>query len=402
MGIDISVIIVSYNVRYFLEQCLHAVWASRGNVELEVLVVDNASSDDTPAYLSQRFPAPDYPNLHVMANSGNVGFGRANNQALKRAKGDYVLFLNPDTLLTEDTLAEALAFARRHPDMGALGTMMLQTNGNFANESRRGLPTPWTACCKMTGLAALFPRSHRFGRYYMRYLDKRQAAEIEVVSGAFMMIPRKVLESEGAFDERFFMYGEDIDLSYRLLQAGLKNYYIPSPILHYKGESTQKSTYRYVHVFYGAMLIFFKKHYHHYASVIAFLIKTAIFVKAFLALLGQMMHRFKTFVMPDNVRQTGRQLYVGHHAEDVLAIAEQNGLDVVCLDGDETTTVPQQIAAAIPPGCVHVIFDTADFSRRYVLDYFRNSNHKQHIGTYSPKTQCLITGSYTLPLSPAL
>ena len=165
---DLSIIIVSYNVRYFLEQCLFSIYGSKGNFEYEVFVVDNASKDGSVNYIRHRFPHREYPTLHVIENVRNVGFGRANNQALERAKGKYVLFLNPDTLLAENTLADCLAFAESHEDLGALGVMMLQTNGLFANESRRGLPTPWTAFCKMSGLASLFPKSRIFGRYYMR------------------------------------------------------------------------------------------------------------------------------------------------------------------------------------------------------------------------------------------
>ena len=246
---DLSIIIVSYNVRYFLEQCLFSIYGSKGNFEYEVFVVDNASKDGSVNYIRHRFPHREYPTLHVIENVRNVGFGRANNQALERAKGKYVLFLNPDTLLAENTLADCLAFAESHEDLGALGVMMLQTNGLFANESRRGLPTPWTAFCKMSGLASLFPKSRIFGRYYMRYLDKNQPSEIEIVSGAFMLLKNDSLKRLGGFDEQFFMYGEDIDLSYRMLRGGMKNYYMPTPMLHYKGKSTQKSSFRYVQYF---------------------------------------------------------------------------------------------------------------------------------------------------------
>lgn len=396
---DISIVIVSYNVRHFLEQCLRSVYASTGGVAYEVLVVDNASADDSPRFIRQRFPKQQYPNLHIVANARNVGFGRANNQVLPRAKGDYVLFLNPDTLLGERTLADSLIFARCRPELGALGTMMLQTDGRFAPESRRGLPTPWTSLCKMSGLSSLFPKSRLFGRYYMRYLDRDHPCAIDIVSGAYMMVPRAALLSGGGFDEDFFMYGEDIDLSYRLLKSGRQNYYIPSPILHYKGESTHKSTYRYVHVFYGAMLIFFKKHFHKSACTIALPVKFAILLKALLELLWRQLRRFSRFLFPVRDNSMGRQLYVGRHVDDVKALAAQWGLDVTCLEGDAQTVVAADIAAAMPRGCVHVIFDLSNFSRTAVLDYFRHSDHRQHVGTYTPDSQTLITGSYTICLN---
>lgn len=388
----LSIVIVSYNVHLFLEQCLRSVFAARGTTELEVFVVDNASDDDTPQFLRERFPAEQYPELHIEANTRNVGFGRANNQVIERAQGRYVLFLNPDTVLTEETLTRCLDFAQQHDDLGALGVMMLQSNGSFAYESRRGIPTPWTAFCKMSGLASLFPRSHRFGRYYMRYLDAEQATPIDIVSGAFMMCPREVLLKHGAFDPQFFMYGEDIDLSYRLLRAGLQNYYVPTPILHYKGESTHKNTYRYVHVFYGAMLLFFRKHYRHYAWWFSLPIKGAILGKALIELAKNQARSLRNFLLPSREQRTSRNVYVGRHAADVLSLGQQNGFDIVCVETDEAHFRPEQLAAQLPPDCVHIIFDAANFSYAFVLNYFRRTDHRHHIGLYYPDTHTLTTG----------
>lgn len=398
---DVSVVIVSYNVCDFIVQCLRAVFASEGDIGVEVFVVDNASSDDTPARLRRLFPKERYPGLHIVANRRNVGFGRANNQVLSRAGGRYVLFLNPDTLIGERTLAESVAFADAHPDLGALGTMMLNTDGSFAPESRRGLPTPWTAFCKMTGLATLFPRSRRLGRYYMRYLDAAAPAAIDIVSGAYMLIPRRAAIELGGFDKDFFMYGEDIDLSYRLLLSGRQNYYIPSPILHYKGESTHKSTYRYVHVFYGAMLIFFKKHFRHTAWTLAVPVRLAIVCKALLELLWRQVHRFGRFLVPSRREGMGRQLYVGSHVDRIQALAKQCGLDVSVLPITGAKPSYARIAAAVPRGCIHVIFDAADFSHTEMLDYFRRSDHRRHIGVFTPEDGTLITGSYVLKYNPA-
>ncbi len=252
----LSVVIVSYNAKYYLEQCLLSVFHSKVEGGMEVFVVDNNSSDGCIGYLSQRFPQVRY-----IQNTENVGFSRANNQAIRLAKGEYVLILNPDTILTEHTLQDCISHLDAHPEAGATGVSMYSHDGHFAWESRRGLPTLWTSFCKMSGLGSIFPQSRLFGRYYMRYLDRREPSQIEVISGAFNMMRHKALDQVGLLDEDFFMYGEDIDLSYRLLQGGWQNWYLPTPIIHYKGVSTQKSSYRYVHIFYEAMLIFYRKHF---------------------------------------------------------------------------------------------------------------------------------------------
>ena len=290
---DISIIIVSYNVRYFLRQCLESVWYSvrKSGLDVEVFVVDNDSSDHSVGYLRASFPPHRFPRLHLIANTQNVGFGRANNQALRRAKGRYILFLNPDTIITEDTLSECFRFAESHDDLGALGVKMLSSHGTFSFESRRGLPTPWVAFCKMSGLCSLFPKSRRLGQYYMRYLDENHPAEIEIVSGAFMFCSHKALQTTGGFDEQFFMYGEDIDLSYRMVKEGYQNWYLPVNMLHYKGESTKKDSMRYVKVFYEAMLIFYRKHFPRFRAVVYPFIKLGVLVRQGLAVARRLFSR---------------------------------------------------------------------------------------------------------------
>lgn len=253
---QLSVVIVSYNVCPYLLQCLDSVARATYGIESEVWVVDNASTDDSVARVRQY-----YPEALVLANKENVGFARANNMALRQASGKYVLLLNPDTIVGESTLRECIAFFERKPGVGAVGVHMLNRDGSFAPESRRGLPTPATAFFKLCGLARLFPKSRLFGRYHMRYLDETKSAAIDVISGAFFMGRREALAAVGFLDEDYFMYGEDVDLSYRLLCDHWENWYVPADILHYKGESTQKTSYSYVHNFYNAMLIFFRKHF---------------------------------------------------------------------------------------------------------------------------------------------
>jgi GT2 family glycosyltransferase len=253
----ISVIIVSYQVKYFLEQCLFSVEkALEGIGETEIIVVDNHSQDGSVEYL-----LPKFPTVKFLVQTENLGFSRANNRALTQAKGKYILFLNPDTILPEDFFRISLSFMDRTPGIGAAGFRMVDGSGRFLKESRRGFPTPWTSFCKLSGLTALFPNSRLLAGYYLGHLPEDQTQPAPILSGACMCIPRAVLEKTGAFDERFFMYAEDIDLSYRIEQKGFTNYYIAdTTILHFKGESTRKDA-QYIRRFYGAMVQFRRKHF---------------------------------------------------------------------------------------------------------------------------------------------
>jgi GT2 family glycosyltransferase len=279
----VTVIIVNYNVRYFLEQCLCSVEKAARRVTAEVIVVDNASSDGSRAWLEPRFPG-----VRFIWNDTNLGFAKANNLALTQATGDHVLFLNPDTILPEDTLERCVAFMEAHPDAGALGVRMLDGSGNFLPESKRSFPSPITSFFKLSGLASLFPRSPLFARYHLGHLDPAQDHAVEVLAGAFMFVRKKVLDLTGGFDEIFFMYGEDIDLSYRILKAGYKNYYLADPaILHFKGESTKKGSLNYVKLFYSAMSLFVRKHYGGVrAGFFHFFITLAIWFRAMMTAAG--------------------------------------------------------------------------------------------------------------------
>ena len=272
----LAVVIVNYNVKYYLHQCLYSVERAMRGIDGQIYVVDNCSTDD-----SINFLRPLHPDVCFIANTENVGFSRANNLAIRRSQSDYVLLLNPDTLIGENVLRRCVAFMEQHKNVGGMGVRMLKADGTFALESRRGIPTPFTSFCKLSGLCKLFPRNKTFGNYYMRYLDERMPNEIEIISGACMFLRRSALDVCGLLDEDFFMYGEDIDLSYRILQGGFKNYYLPVSILHYKGESTQKHSMRYVNAFHEAMLIFFRKHFSNLNIFISLPIRIAIYAKAF-------------------------------------------------------------------------------------------------------------------------
>ena len=279
----LSIIIVNYNVRHFLEQCLTSVYKAIPNVSAEVFVVDNNSPDDSVEMVRNNFP-----NVHLIHNKDNVGFSRANNQAIEISKGEYVLLLNPDTVVEEDTFENCIEFMDAHPDAGGLGVKMIDGSGKFLPESKRGLPTPSVSFYKIFGLSKLFPKSKKFAKYHLGYLDENETNEIEVLSGAFMWMRKSTLDKVGYLDETFFMYGEDIDLSYRIILGGYKNYYLPKvKIIHYKGESTKKGNLKYVFVFYNAMIIFSKKHFAKKAKAFSFFINIAIYLRAFLAVLSR-------------------------------------------------------------------------------------------------------------------
>ncbi|MBL4594385.1 MAG: glycosyltransferase family 2 protein [Flavobacteriales bacterium] len=277
----LSIIIVNYNVMHFLEQCITSVNKATKNISAEVFVVDNNSPDDSVKMVREKFPE-----IKLIHNTENVGFSKANNQAIEISKGEYVLLLNPDTVVEEDTFENCIKFMDNHPNGGGLGVKMIDGNGKFLPESKRGLPTPSVSFYKIFGLSKIFPKSKIFAKYHLGYLKEDETNEIEVLSGAFMWMRKSVLDEVGYLDEAFFMYGEDIDLSYRITQAGHKNYYLPEvKIIHYKGESTKKGNINYVYVFYNAMIIFSKKHFAKKAKTFSFFINIAIYIRAFLAIL---------------------------------------------------------------------------------------------------------------------
>ncbi len=270
-----------------MAQCLNSVQLSLKslNNDAEVFVVDNHSLDGSVQLLKDQ-----YPWVKLIENTENVGFSKANNQAIRLARGEYVLLLNPDTVLEQDTLQKTIEYMDANPQVGGLGVRMIDGKGNYLPESKRGLPTPRVAFFKISGLSKLFPKSRYFNHYHLGYLNEKEISEVEVLSGAFMMLRKSVLDKIGLLDETFFMYGEDVDLSYRILQAGYKNVYFPeTTIIHYKGESTKKSSINYVRLFYSAMAIFAEKHFKNkQGKFFSFLITFAIWVRATMAILKRM------------------------------------------------------------------------------------------------------------------
>ena len=261
--IDISVIIVNYNVKEFLSNLLNAIKKAAHNLSIEIFVVDNASSDNSVSYLKKR-----YPEVIFIENDRNIGFGKANNLAIEKARGTYTLLINPDTLISEDTLLTLREYMNKHPQTGACGCKIVNPDGTFAPESRRSIPTPLSALWKVLGLTTLFPRNKTFAEYYLTWMDEDKPSRVPVLSGAFMFFRSQILKELGGFDEQFFMYGEDIDLCYRVSKAGYQIDYVPSTsIIHYKGESTKKDNIDYIVLFNRAMLQFFRKHYSYSYSI---------------------------------------------------------------------------------------------------------------------------------------
>lgn len=277
----LSVVVVNYNVKAFLEQCLRTAFEALEGMDGEVFVVDNQSTDGSTEMVREKFPQ-----VKLIANTENVGFSRANNQAIRESRGEYVLLLNPDTVVGEDVFHKVVDFLDAHPKAGGLGVKMIDGTGRFLPESKRGLPTPTVAFFKIMGLSRLFPHSKLFGRYHLGHLPENETAQIEILSGACMFLRKEMLDQVGLLDESFFMYGEDIDLSYRITLGGYENWYFPdAPIIHYKGESTKKSSINYVFVFYNAMVIFAKKHFTRRGpQLFSFIIRGAIYLSAAAAL----------------------------------------------------------------------------------------------------------------------
>ena len=315
----LSIVIVNYNVRYFLEQTILSVLKSVVNFDYEIFVVDNNSTDDSLKMLEQKFPA-----VNIIANKENIGFSKANNQAIRMAGGEYILLLNPDTIIQEDSLQKCMNKMESDANIGGLGVKMYDGAGNFLPESKRGFPSPLAAFAKMSGLAKVFPKSKIFGQYHLSFLNRDQSHEVNVLSGAFMFLRKSVLDKVGLLDEDYFMYGEDIDLSYRIKQAGFKNYYFAeTSIIHFKGESTKKGSLNYIKVFYKAMIIFANKHVTGTrGKILKLLLNIAIYVRAFLAIVQKVSTPFALPLL-DVLSMTGI-LYLLHLLwENVIKRDEQ-------------------------------------------------------------------------------
>ena len=392
----LSVVIVNYNVSHYLLQCVDSLSHALRGTDSEVIVVDNHSRDNSVTLLRQY-----HPEVRIVENLHNLGFAKANNIAIRQSRGEYVLLLNPDTIVSESVVKGVISFLDSHPEAGSAGVRMLNADGTVAPESRRGVPTPMTAFYKLSGLCGMFPNSRRFGRYYLGHLPWDSPQQIEVVSGAFCMLRTSVLKKVGLLDEDYFMYGEDIDLSYRLLKGGFTNWYLPCRIIHYKGESTHKSSFRYVHVFYQAMHIFFRKHFSHLGLFISIPIKTAIIVKASSALLLMLTERMRLslgFARRNNGLTAGPMLCVG--SDSMVAtcreISNKHGLEAtlcICSSLNEVSSYVDRLSDETGKALT-VVFDPEKFDYGSMLS-FVSDNHMRNIslGVFQPSTSSIITQS---------
>lgn len=275
--IKLSVIIVNYNVKEFLEQCLISIQQALKGIQSEIILIDNSSFDGSVEMVREKFPA-----IKLKVNTENIGFAKASNQGLQLARGEFIALINPDTIVQEDTFSKMLQFFDKDPETGMLGCKILNPDGSLQLACRRSFPTPWVAFTKLSGLSYLFPGSKLFGRYNLTYLDPEASHEVDAISGSFMMIRRKVLKEVGCFDESFFMYGEDLDWCFRIRDFGWKVQYSPSTqIVHFKGESSKRAQFDTLKMFYQAMELFARKHFkRRYLFMPYWLLRGAIWFRA--------------------------------------------------------------------------------------------------------------------------
>lgn len=385
---QLSVIIVHYKVKYFLEQCLHAVEKAVKGIEAEIWVLDNASQDGCVAYLQTKFPS-----VQFIANPVNVGFGKANNQVLTLAKGRFILFLNPDTIIAEDSLQKTINLLEADKKAGACGIQMLDGSGKFLPESKRAFPNLRPALFKLIGLSALFPKSAYFNTYALGDLPASQNHQVAVLAGAYLMVKKEVLEITGAFDEQFFMYGEDIDLSYRIEKAGYKNYYLGETfILHFKGESTLKGSLNYVQLFYNAMIVFVKKHYTSSGSrIFSWLLQAAIVLRG----LASVFYRLLLGVLPfDKIKSIARK----KNKTTIIVAGEKELEEVTRILTNENSSpkyihlLPTEIEAIRQYKSAEIVFCTGSLSYKKILTTIKE-NKQNHLFRFHAAGSNSIVGS---------
>jgi GT2 family glycosyltransferase len=368
---DISVIIVNYNVQYFLEQCILSVKAASTNLSVEIIVVDNNSTDASCSLLQRK-----YPEVVLIKNTKNVGFSKANNQGVAKASGEYVLILNPDTVVAEDTFTQILEFSKSKQNMGALGVKLIDGSGAYLPESKRGIPTPMVAFNKLFGVS-----SKRTGKYYATHLTEDETGVVDILVGAFMFLKRSVYNEVNGFDEAYFMYGEDIDLSYKILNKGYQNYYFAEvQVIHYKGESTEKDV-KHLKYFHKAMKIFYKKYFKLnliYDFVMSFGIEFWFWLKF-----------FRVFQMKQNLKQSFNVLYIGQNklfenylAKNHIAVSRNTTSDIIQI---------KQLIQASPIDTI--IFDNEILSYKQIIALFQDLKNERLVFKIKPRTTNFLIGS---------
>lgn len=377
----VAVIIVNYRLKYFLEQTLLSVAEAAEGIDCATIVIDNASGDDSIDFLRSRFP-----NVTFIENSQNAGFSRANNQGFELAKdADFQLVLNPDTIIGRRTIRDCLKWMECHADCASIGVRMLDGNGNFLPESKRSFPSIWNSFCKLFGLSKLFPHSRVFARYHLRYLPENEPNIVPVLAGAFMFIRNSRLREVGGFDEDFFMYGEDMDLAYRLAQDGWNNYYLPTPIIHYKGECTKTESADYVKIFYGAMHIFYRKHYPRRQWLSQLFITPAIGARMLMSLINKKVVKPIARLFHCG---NGKSLpaYVVSDNADILATAAAEGF------GSDRCQLVNSIEEVPASEACNIILDDSRLSYEEIIDTIdRNSSSRHLFHIYSSRNALIIS-----------
>lgn len=350
---QLSVIILNYNVRFFLEQCVLSVQKALENIDGEIIVIDNKSSDDSCAMMKELFP-----NVKLIENKENLGFPKGNNIGVSKAKGDYICILNPDTVVAEDTFVKILNFVTMsavevpNSEIGIVGCKLIDGTGNFLPESKRGVPTPWVAFTKIFGLYKI---SNVFGKYYAQYLTENQSGKVDILVGAFMVIKRELYNEIRGFDENCFMYSDDIDLSYMALKKGKSNYYFhETTVIHYKGESTIRDE-KYMKRFQEAMNFFYSKHFKK-SVVFDFFMKIGVFVFS--------------FIKKNQSKEIKRTI-------DEYIIFSKNSLQ---LDLNKKETILNDFSEFKNNVDlnIEIIFDTKSFNYKEIID-FMNSNKSKNL-----------------------
>ncbi|MEP6512498.1 MAG: glycosyltransferase family 2 protein [Parafilimonas sp.] len=379
--LQLSVIVVNYNVKYFLEQCLRSVLTAINNIEAEILVVDNNSTDNSIVYLKDKFPT-----VTFIQNDTNLGFSKANNQALKIATGEYILYLNPDTILAEDVLLNCLNFFKANDKAGAIGVKLVDGAGRFLPESKRSFPSPLAALYKLSGMAKLFPKSKIFNRYALGYLDEDKVYEVDILAGAFIMAPKKILDSLKGFDEDFFMYGEDIDLSYRIQKSGYKNYYLGTEaVIHFKGKSTPSTNVTYVRHFYKAMSIFVRKHYTEKNSFLTTIfLQTAIRLSNFIPLIATPVRALRKAFQKTTAKKK-LEIVLAGTAEDMQtaeAILNKHNLSYQIQQKEKIQNFDK-------PDADEIIFCISQLSYKQTILYLQRFKNEYGFKWHGIGTQCI-------------
>jgi GT2 family glycosyltransferase len=366
---QLSIVILNYNVRYFLEQCVRSVENAIKNLDAEIIVIDNNSSDDSCEMMKQRFS-----HIKLIENNQNLGFPKGNNIGVAQAKGEYICILNPDTAVAEDTFMRVLAFAQKQSDLGIVGVKLIDGTGNFLPESKRGIPTPWVAFTKITGLYKIFPKSRIFGKYYAQHLSENETGKVDILVGAFMMMKRDLYNEIGGFDENCFMYSDDIDLSYRVLKEGKSNYYFHETlVIHYKGESTVKDE-TYMKRFQEAMNFFYKKHF-----------KVSFFFFVFMKM-GILFFSFVKMFQGKSKQKRNPQNYILVSQDEFLKDALENKLK-------NPIQLQKSAQFVFENKNSEVIFDQNFNSFKTIIDAFETNKNKGLSFKILPKSSRFLIGS---------